>query len=256
MPSRPLTGSPRISCDHACHLRRGSAGGTDYAVPVGTPVLAPFAGKVTRSTHPFGGWRVNVRNDAGHDFWGMHLSGWIDLDDDQVTELTPIAYSGGAKGHPGAGSSTGPHLHAHVTVNGVVWGMEEYLANPQWAGNGSALIPPRKKARSMFTVYRMKGKNDWTRIGETFGIEITTDVETARLWGYQATGDIATPTVELERDAYIRAQELGKSDHARWRATQIELIREAGGTSGSDRGTFTFTGTATAQVAASLLGGQ
>lgn len=44
MPRRPLAWPPRIVCDDACHKRRGSLGGTDYAVVVGTPVYAMFSG--------------------------------------------------------------------------------------------------------------------------------------------------------------------------------------------------------------------
>ena len=44
MPTRPIAGNPRISCDHGCHRRRTPpSGGTDYAVPVGTHVIAPVS---------------------------------------------------------------------------------------------------------------------------------------------------------------------------------------------------------------------
>lgn len=166
MARRPLNGNPRISCDNACHLSRGSAGGTDYAVVVGTPVYAPFAGKVVRQIHPLSGWRIGVLAPNGHDFWGFHLSGWVAATGAQVSEGQLIAYSGGAVGHPGAGSSTGPHLHAHVSVRGVIWGMEEYLASPA-GGGGNAITNP--KGKSMTTLFKQNNANRWALAGDSPG---------------------------------------------------------------------------------------
>lgn len=180
MARRPLNGNPRISCDHQCHLRRGSAGGTDYAVGVGTPVYAPFAGRVVRQIHPLSGWRVGILAPNGHDFWGFHLSGWVAPNGAQAEEGQLIAHSGGAIGHPGAGSSTGPHLHAHVTVNGVVWGMEEYLS--RFAGGGGNIIDPKKGNEEMRLVkYKKNGKNTWARF-TGFTIRETQDNDEAARW--------------------------------------------------------------------------
>lgn len=128
MPRRPLAFLPPISCDDKCHKARGSAGGTDYAVPVGTRVFAPFTGmaKVVEG-HGTGGWYVQITNTQGHVCHLDHLSAF-EIKSGRVDEGDLVARSGGALGSPGAGSATGPHLHADVDVPGHGrMGMEEYL---------------------------------------------------------------------------------------------------------------------------------
>lgn len=61
MPRRPLAWPPRIVCDDACHKRRGSLGGTDYAVVVGTPVYAMFSGMARYRVAGTGGWTPMIR---------------------------------------------------------------------------------------------------------------------------------------------------------------------------------------------------
>ena len=144
MPRRPLATLPRISCDDACHKRRGSLGGTDYAVGVGTPVYAMFSGMARYRVAGTGGWTITIDRDGNpHRGETMHLSranGFVlGGASHHVTESDLIAWSGGVKGAPGSGSASGPHLHAHVYVNGTRYGMEEYLANPQWAGGGTPI---------------------------------------------------------------------------------------------------------------------
>lgn len=143
---RPLEGTPPISCDDACHRARGSAGGTDYAVIVGTHVLAPFAGTVHHVRSTAGGTTVRLVGDNGHIGYLMHLSDYVAADGQHVAEGELIALSGGLKGAPGSGSSTGPHLHADVVVDGRLWGMEEYLAHfaVRTAGSGTPINPPEE----------------------------------------------------------------------------------------------------------------
>lgn len=143
MSRRPLDHLPRISCDDACHKARGSLGGTDYAVVVGTPVFAMFAGIARYRVAGTGGWTITIEAPNGQVGELMHLSRSNDFvlggPSRPVLEGELVAWSGGAKGAPGSGSATGPHLHAHVIVAGVRYGMEEYLADPQFAGAGTPI---------------------------------------------------------------------------------------------------------------------
>lgn len=184
MPRRPLATLPRISCDDACHKARGSLGGTDYAVIVGTPVYAMFSGTAHFSTVGTGGWTLTIDRD-GYPQRGqlMHLSkanGFtLGGPSRHVTEGELVAWSGGARGAYGAGSSTGPHLHAHVTVNGVRYGMEEYLTNPQWAGTGSRI----NQGEEMRAIREPSG--GITLIGETTYQNLTLDQwnTESKVWG-------------------------------------------------------------------------
>src|SRR3990170_819030 len=153
MASSPIAGSPRVSCDNACHKARGSAGGTDYAVSVGTAGRAPFAGRAYRGYNSAAGNYLFIANPAGPIAYLMHLSSYVegDVRGELVAERQLVARSGGAKGAPGSGSSTGPHLHAHVVDDGVLYGMEEWLAMSNPAGDlGTPLdpdAPPVKKIK-------------------------------------------------------------------------------------------------------------
>jgi murein DD-endopeptidase MepM/ murein hydrolase activator NlpD len=93
-------------------------GGTDYAMPVGTPVLAAADGIVDTVTTQAGSSRsyglyVVLKHEGFYTYYA-HLSKVIVKVGDQVRQGQTIALSGGAKGAPGAGSSTGPHLHFEV----------------------------------------------------------------------------------------------------------------------------------------------
>lgn len=93
-------------------------GGIDYAMPVGTPVLAAADGIVDTVTTQGGGQRsfglyVVIKHDGFFTYYA-HLSKALVKVGDVVRQGQQIALSGGAKGAPGAGSSTGPHLHFEV----------------------------------------------------------------------------------------------------------------------------------------------
>ena len=94
-------------------------GGVDFAVPVGTPVRAPAAGTIASA-----GARGDYGNLITIDFGGgtearlAHLSRFAVAPGDIVEAGQVIGYSGGARGAPGAGNSTGPHLHYEVRQQG------------------------------------------------------------------------------------------------------------------------------------------
>lgn len=96
--------------------------GMDVGLPEGSPVYAVADGKVIAKIPKNGagghtlviectnlkrvnGTAITVR------FGYMHLKDFLVNKNDPVTQGQKIATSGGKKGDPGAGSSTGPHLH-------------------------------------------------------------------------------------------------------------------------------------------------
>lgn len=92
-------------------------GGTDIAVPVRTPVRAPWDGVVKSyyldQTYG-GGQTMIVKHDNGYQTGYCHLSGKPDGIEvgSQVQAGDIICYSGGDPANqPMSGSSTGPHLH-------------------------------------------------------------------------------------------------------------------------------------------------
>lgn len=94
--------------------------GTDFAVPVGTPVTAAADGVVTEmGLHKEYGNYVIIRHGSKSTLYG-HLSKFATSRGRKVKAGDLIAYSGGAKGAPGSGNSGGPHLHFEVRDNGGV----------------------------------------------------------------------------------------------------------------------------------------
>jgi murein DD-endopeptidase MepM/ murein hydrolase activator NlpD len=124
-----------MPCSFDEHLARGSRGGVDFAVGVGSPVYAPTLGVVENATNPSAGNYVNFRHigDNGQPtgFYDqfMHLSrfvtpGWYGPGD-------IIGYSGNT------GSSTGPHIHWDLVnpVGKVVRQWEYFTNEPTISGD-------------------------------------------------------------------------------------------------------------------------
>lgn len=129
--------------DWQVHLDRGSHGGVDYPVGVGTPVIAPTRGVVQNNTAAGFGNYVSFYHldDAGNrtGFYDqfLHLSRFV----------SPGTYEPGATiGFSGnTGNSTGPHIHWHaVNAQGVRVKFWEYFTNDP---------PAKKKVRKMFFNY-------------------------------------------------------------------------------------------------------
>lgn len=107
--------------------------GVDYAVPVGTPILSIAPGRVVAvfRDHPVNGHAVVIdHRPAGIPFMSsyVHLSR-IDVGKGAtVARGQLVGLSGGAKGSPGAGRSTGPHLHLTVKRwDGRAWRLVDPL---------------------------------------------------------------------------------------------------------------------------------
>ncbi len=115
----PFTGKYVITNDWPEHIARGSLGGIDWAMPVGTPLPAPSDGNLTFI--PFngtGGHTAVITRPDGSRTQYMHMSQFGITG--PIRQGQTVGLSGGAYGAPGAGSSTGPHVHAHdITPNGV-----------------------------------------------------------------------------------------------------------------------------------------
>jgi hypothetical protein len=102
--------------------------GIDIGVPQGTILKAPLAGQVIRKTTQKNGAGLYVAiryiADMGmyFDIYFMHLH-TVDTAISvgvQVSEGQTIGTTGGAKGDPNAGTSTGPHLHLEIRRMGTV----------------------------------------------------------------------------------------------------------------------------------------
>ncbi|TVU90730.1 peptidoglycan DD-metalloendopeptidase family protein [Vreelandella titanicae] len=114
----PFEGSYRLSSSfnprrkHPVTGRISPHNGTDFAMPIGTPVTAPANGVVERvSNHHAAGRYVVIRHDNGYRTRYLHLSRPLVEQGERVTMGERIALSGNT------GRSTGPHLHYEVIVN-------------------------------------------------------------------------------------------------------------------------------------------
>lgn len=112
--------SRKLTSDFQTHLERGSLGGVDYAVPVGTPIVATMSGTISNApNNGTGGNTVTVTAANGWKEQYLHLSRFGRANGSKVNAGAIIGYSGGAPGAPGAGESSGPHIHWHyITPEG------------------------------------------------------------------------------------------------------------------------------------------
>lgn len=115
---RPFEGNYRLSSGfnprrlHPVTGRVSPHNGTDFAMPIGTPITAPANGRVERvANHHAAGRYIVIRHDNGYRTRYLHLSRQLVSQGDRVTMGERIALSGNT------GRSTGPHLHYEVIVN-------------------------------------------------------------------------------------------------------------------------------------------
>lgn len=93
--------------------------GIDIAVPVGTNVDAAAAGTVIEVGNlPGYGNTVIIDHGRGTSTRYAHLSRILAQRGQRVDQGDVIGLSGGARGAPGSGDSTGPHVHYEVRRNG------------------------------------------------------------------------------------------------------------------------------------------
>ncbi len=96
--------------------------GIDVAVPEGTPVRAAKGGTVILASY-YGGYGnyICVDHGGGLSTCYAHLSGYASSTGQRVGRGQVIGYSGNT------GSSTGPHLHFEVRINGAAQDPMAYL---------------------------------------------------------------------------------------------------------------------------------
>jgi murein DD-endopeptidase MepM/ murein hydrolase activator NlpD len=87
--------------------------GVDLAVPSGTPILAVNSGTISYAGQPnnISGNTIRIKHEDGTGSGYAHLSAFNVKAGDKVVRGQQIGLSGGERGAPGAGASTGPHLH-------------------------------------------------------------------------------------------------------------------------------------------------
>ena len=107
----PFEGNYRLSSNfnprrlHPVTGRVSPHNGTDFAMPIGTPITAPANGRVERvGNHHAAGRYIVVRHDNGYRTRYLHLSQPLVSQGERVTMGDRIALSGNT------GRSTGPHL--------------------------------------------------------------------------------------------------------------------------------------------------
>ncbi|MBU0646670.1 peptidoglycan DD-metalloendopeptidase family protein [Patescibacteria group bacterium] len=103
--------------------------GIDLPEPVGTPLKAAAPGYVawTRTGASYGNYVMIIHTNGLATLYA-HLSKIGVVPDQFVSRGEVIGATGGAAGAPGAGLSTGPHLHFEVRKNGIPVNPLDYLA--------------------------------------------------------------------------------------------------------------------------------
>src|SRR5690554_1240777 len=151
----PFEGSYRMSSSfnprrtHPVTGRVSPHRGTDWAMPIGTPVVAPADGRVEKvSNHPLAGRYIVIRHDNGYSTRYLHLSRALVNRGDRVSMGERIALSGNT------GRSTGPHLHYEVIVNNTaVDAMRVELPESQ-SLEGELLVAFQREAEPLLAALR------------------------------------------------------------------------------------------------------
>ncbi len=117
----PFAGHYRVSSPfnprrlHPITHRISPHNGTDFAMPIGTAVLAAGDGVVTRvKNHPFAGKYIEIQHGGNYQTRYLHLSRIMVKRGQHVKRGQRIALSGNT------GRSTGAHLHYELHVKGRV----------------------------------------------------------------------------------------------------------------------------------------
>lgn len=99
-------------------IRDGVHMGTDMAVPQGTELRATVEGTIkVYNGAGAGGWGIDINRPDGFVVRNWHVSKFFVSNGDYVHPGDVIGLTGGATGSPGAGNSTGPHLHWELRNN-------------------------------------------------------------------------------------------------------------------------------------------
>lgn len=124
----------------------------DIPLPVGTPVYASAPGRVVETDRspaaaakPGNGRYVMIDHGAGTKTTLLHLSDSSIVNEGDIVEGGQlIGKSGGKKGAPGAGTSTGPHLDFRLTVDGKPVDPRRFLGKDVPISRGGAVADQQK----------------------------------------------------------------------------------------------------------------
>ncbi|WP_084541180.1 peptidoglycan DD-metalloendopeptidase family protein [Nocardioides alkalitolerans] len=146
------------------HLARGSSGGIDYGMGVGTALPASAGGTIGNiPENGTGGHTVTITHADGWKTQYMHLSAFSRSNGETVAQGDVVGLSGGAPGAPGSGSSTGPHVHWHmIDPSGVRRNPLELLGG----GGGGGGLPKTSTATD-----GVPGTVFWRRVQNAMRIE-------------------------------------------------------------------------------------
>ncbi|MGM0832847.1 peptidoglycan DD-metalloendopeptidase family protein [Halomonas qaidamensis] len=146
----PFEGSYRLSSHfnprrkHPVTGRISPHNGTDFAMPIGTPIVAPANGRVERvGNHHAAGRYIVVRHDNGYRTRYLHLSRPLVTQGERIEMGKRIALSGNT------GRSTGPHLHYEVIVNNTPVNAMNVELPENTSLSGDTLIAFQRQAEPM-----------------------------------------------------------------------------------------------------------
>jgi hypothetical protein len=118
-----LTSAPGDT--HVSQGYNGDHHAVDFGIVLGTPILAPYDGTVVYKWSDTGyGWHANVYSEMTGGFKYQTILGHLQSFNSrfrmggtwrsQIKKGDIVGWSGGQVGAPGAGNTTGPHLHLEV----------------------------------------------------------------------------------------------------------------------------------------------
>ncbi|AZM94978.1 peptidoglycan DD-metalloendopeptidase family protein [Vreelandella venusta] len=146
----PFEGNYRLSSNfnprrkHPVTGRISPHNGTDFAMPIGTPVIAPANGRVEKvGNHHAAGRYIVVRHDNGYQTRYLHLSRPLVSEGARIEMGERIALSGNT------GRSTGPHLHYEVIVNNTPVNAMNVELPENTSLSGDTLIAFQRQAEPM-----------------------------------------------------------------------------------------------------------
>lgn len=121
--------------------------GVDFATPLGTQAQSIADGVVRVATDPMLGDNVRVAASGGREWVYGHLSQINVATGQRVSSGDVLGLTGGVPGAPGAGHSTGAHLHLTLLKNGTPVDPLTALSSPDggsgwWSNLGAALTNP------------------------------------------------------------------------------------------------------------------
>ncbi|WP_104039872.1 peptidoglycan DD-metalloendopeptidase family protein [Vibrio hyugaensis] len=117
--------------------------GTDYAVPIGTPIHSIADGVVIKSRYNrFAGNYINIRHSNGAVSRYLHLSHRSVHVGEPVSKGQLIGRTGNS------GRTTGPHLHLELIIDGTPVNYERYIRTTPTPPANTRLLLTAKKERA------------------------------------------------------------------------------------------------------------